>query len=93
MTKNSGDRSITLPIEQIAVHGERRPINDAKVGELVESIRSVGLLNPIVVAAQKAEDGKDEYHLVAGLHRLEAIKVLGEVEVQCTVLCCGDAPS
>ena len=40
---------ITVPVGQVVVEGERRTINEAKVAELMESIQSVGVLNPIVV--------------------------------------------
>jgi hypothetical protein len=50
-------KTITVPIGQIVVDGERRPINRAKLAELMESIRSVGMLNPIVVV-RRGEDGK-----------------------------------
>jgi hypothetical protein len=86
------NRTISVPVEQIVVNRKRRPVNDAKVSKLVESIRSLGLLNPPVVAPpRKGQDGKDEYPLLAGLHRLQAIKILGIVEARCTVLDRGDA--
>ena len=50
-------RTIAIPIGQIVVDGQRRPINEAKVAELMESIRLVGMLNPIVVV-RRAEDGQ-----------------------------------
>ena len=49
------------------------------IDELIRSISEVGLLNPITV---------DPNHtLIAGLHRLEAVKRLGWTEIECTV--CG----
>jgi ParB family chromosome partitioning protein len=86
------NRTISVLVEQIVVDRKRRPVNDAKVSKLAESIRSVGLLSPIVVAPpRKGQDGKDEYPLIAGLHRLQAMKILGIVEARCTVLGSGDA--
>jgi ParB/RepB/Spo0J family partition protein len=81
MTVPENNKTITVPIGQVVVDGERRPINEAKVAELMESIRSVGVLNPIVVV-----QGKNGFRVVAGLHRLEAMKRLGFANVQCTVL-------
>jgi ParB family chromosome partitioning protein len=82
----------TLRIDLIVVPEKRRPANDQRVSELMQSISSVdGLLCPIVVAGQKAKNGKESYYLVAGLHRLEAMKRLGNVEIQCTILHCNDA--
>jgi hypothetical protein len=86
------NRIITVLVEQIVVDRKRHPVNDAKVSNLVESIRSVGPLSPIVVAGpQKGQDGKDEYPLIAGRYRLEAMKRLGIVEARCTVLGRGNA--
>jgi len=47
------------------------------VKELADSIRELGLLNPVTVDR--------ENNLIAGLHRLEAVRVLGWNEVECTV--------
>ena len=45
--------------------------------ELADSILEVGLINPIMV---------DQAHtLIAGLHRLEAMKLLGRTEIECTI--------
>ena len=83
-------RTITVSVDQVVI-GERRPINEAKVAELMESISSVGVLNLIVVAILKGLDGKETVRLVAGRHRLEAMKRLGFATVQCTVFKCDDA--
>jgi ParB-like chromosome segregation protein Spo0J len=86
------NRIITVPVERIIVDDRHRPLNEVKVLELKESIICVGLLSPIVVGApRKAQDGKDEYPLISGRHRLEAMKRLGIVEARCTVLGRGDA--
>ena len=45
--------------------------------ELADSILEVGLINPIMV---------DQAHtLIAGLHRLEAMKLLGRTKIECTM--------
>lgn len=56
----------------------------------MESIWSNGLLNPIVVMRPE-EVGCDTVRLVEGLQRLEAIKRLGFLTIQCTVLECKEA--
>jgi ParB family chromosome partitioning protein len=81
MTVPEDSKTITVPIGQVVLDGKRRPINEAKVTELMESIRSVGILNPIVAVRR----GRN-FRLVAGLHRLEAMKRLGITTIQCTVL-------
>ena len=69
-----------LKLSEIVVHEGRRDINYEKVSELAESIKIVGLINPITV-------DKDNV-LIAGAHRLEAYKQLGFDEIECVVLDC-----
>ena len=77
--------TITVAVEQVTVVGDRRPINETTVDQLMESIKSSRrLFNPIIV--RKAQDGGEGLLLVAGLHRLEAMKRLGSATIQCTVL-------
>jgi N6-adenosine-specific RNA methylase IME4 len=63
----------TLPISSIRIKPGRRPLNETKVGEIAESIPVVGLINPITVSADNV--------LIAGLHRIEAFKRLGFLEI------------
>jgi ParB/RepB/Spo0J family partition protein len=56
-----------------------RKLNDAKVQELAGSIQRVGLMQPVVVT----RNGK--IRLVAGEHRISAVKLLGWEEVPCRV--------
>jgi hypothetical protein len=77
---------MTVPIEQVVVDGERRPINKAKLAELKKSISTVGLLNPITGVVRKGENGKEYVRLVAGGHRLQAEIELGSATIQCRVL-------
>jgi ParB family transcriptional regulator, chromosome partitioning protein len=72
-----------VAIDQVCVHANRRPLNDQKVAELMQSIKANGLLNPITL---------DQHcNLIAGLHRLTACKLLGFVEIECHVVTCEDA--
>ena len=64
-------------IDQIRVGPGRREVQPEHIRELAGSFKEVGLLNPITV-------GQD-YTLIAGLHRLEAAKLLGWTEIECTV--------
>jgi ParB family chromosome partitioning protein len=66
-----------LAIQSIKVPKGRRAVNQQKVEELKDSIKKIGLIYPIVV------DG--DFKLIAGAHRLEAMKQLGEYEILCNV--------
>lgn len=71
-------RTHTFQIAKIYVPTKRAKTLDAeKVVRIAESILDVGQTTPILVR----EDG-DRYVLVEGLHRLEALKSLGEATVQ-----------
>lgn len=65
----SVDEITYIPVESIIVVDRKRDINDARVTVLADSIKNIGLLQPIVVTK--------DYHLVAGLHRTGAFKKLG----------------
>ena len=66
-----------ISISEIKVNPGRRETAPANVRELADSIAEVGLLNPITI-------GQD-LTLIAGLHRLEAAKLLGWTEIECVV--------
>ena len=66
-----------IPIGEIKVNPGRREAMPEDVKELAGSIAEVGLLNPITVDR--------DYNLIAGLHRLEAAKLLSWTEIECTV--------
>lgn len=67
-----------IPVSEIKVNPEREKANPEHVGELAKSMDVIGLLNPITV------DG--DRNLIAGLHRLEAAKLLSWTEVECHVV-------
>ena len=64
-------------INDIKINSGRRAVLDKDVEELALSILDVGLLNPITLT--------EDYTLIAGLHRLEAVKLLGWTEIECTI--------
>ena len=74
-------RVVHLMTSEIIVPEGRRPIDKEKVTQLVDSINKVGLLQPITVAY----DG-GRIRLVAGAHRLAAVKRLRWAEVPCVVV-------
>ena len=71
----------TLPIDHIDVPKGRRPIDPKTVETLVNSIKEIGLQNPITV-----RHGDNRHILVAGLHRLEALRKLGRDRAPCLVV-------
>jgi len=67
-----------VKINEIIIGDNRRSVNPERVKELAASIQEIGLLNPITITEDK--------HLVAGLHRIEAYKLLGRTEIEATVV-------
>jgi N6-adenosine-specific RNA methylase IME4 len=65
----------TIPVTRIVVPANRmRALRPEKVAEIAESIQAGrGLLQPIVVRPR----GRNSFWLVAGRHRLEAVRELG----------------
>ncbi len=66
-----------IKISDIKINPGRREAAPQSVEELARSIAEVGLLNPITI-----DQGNT---LIAGLHRLEAAKLLGWTEIECSV--------
>ncbi|MCP5086146.1 MAG: ParB N-terminal domain-containing protein [Rhodobacteraceae bacterium] len=67
-----------IPISQVYVPVKRaKTLEPAKVEELAESILENGQTTPIRLRA-----GNDRFVLIEGLHRLEALKALGEETVE-----------
>lgn len=79
-----------LNIEHIEVGGRLRAARPERVAALAESIAKLGLQSPISVVSgvgKRGNGGSDVvFALVAGLHRLEACKSLGLVEIEATVV-------
>jgi len=68
----------TFPIEKIHVPVKRmKTLDPAKVDEIAESMLEDGQTTPIRLRA-----GKDRFVLIEGMHRLEALKALGENTVE-----------
>lgn len=74
-----------IALADIEVGANRRPVDAAHVQGLAASIKEIGLQTPITVMASKDDDGWRSI-LVAGAHRLAALRLLGEVGAQCFVL-------
>ena len=78
-TSNRQEVIVTqIALDEIRVNREQREIIPDSVQELADSMRELGLLTAITVDA--------EHTLIAGLHRLEAAKLLGWKSIECIVL-------
>ena len=64
-----------IEISIIKINPGRRDTQQRNVEELARSIAAVGLMNPITITQDNT--------LIAGLHRLEAVKRLGWTEIEC----------
>ena len=67
-----------VKISEIKVNPGRREVTTEAIGELAKSIAAVGLINPITLDQNNT--------LIAGLHRLEAVKLLGWAEIECNII-------
>jgi len=65
-------------ISNIKINNRLRNAKQNKVESLAESIKGIGLLQPISI--------DNENNLISGLHRLEACKLLNQTEIECNVL-------
>lgn len=72
------NKIVLIEIESIRVGHRLRSVSKSKVDELAESIAAVGLLQPIVIT--------EDVNLVAGLHRLEACRLLGLTDINAVVI-------
>jgi len=66
-----------VAISDIKIPTRKRGLSEDKVKELAESIKELGLLQPIIISEDKV--------LISGLHRIEACKLLGWSEIPCIV--------
>jgi ParB family chromosome partitioning protein len=69
-----GDGTIQIPLDQITPnpHQPRKEMNEAGIAELAASLKSTGLIQPVIL--RKTEAG---YQLIAGERRLRAAKLAG----------------
>ncbi len=79
----------SLPLAQIVAPKKWRALDKNLIPELAESIKGIGLLYPIIVHVNE----KGNHVLVAGRHRLEAIKLLGHDTISCCVYCYDETSS
>lgn len=67
-----------VKISSIKINPGRREAAPQSVEELARSIAAVGLINPVTLDQNNT--------LIAGLHRLEAAKLLGWSEIECNII-------
>jgi len=71
-------RVVDVPIDKIYVpSAKQKTLDEEKVLPLAEDILENGLTTPIYVRL-----GKDRYVLQEGLHRVEAMKLLGSPTIE-----------
>ena len=76
--------TVVINIDEIYVPAKRRgTLDEAKVETLAESIIEDGQKIPIHV---RLDLDKNRYVLVEGLHRLEALKALGEATIDSLIV-------
>lgn len=75
-------RVVKIPIEKIYVPaGKKKTLDEDKLMPLAEDILENGHKTPIYV-----REGKGRYVLQEGLHRLEALKLLGSMEIDANIV-------
>ena len=63
---------VEIPLDRIKVTTRLRSTDHDKVTDIAESVEGIGLLHPITVSQHG-----DWFHLLSGMHRLEAFRQLG----------------
>lgn len=76
--KNISIKSLTIGIYQPR---NRAILDQEKLSELVDSIKTNGVLQPILVR----ESGEKQYEIIAGERRFQAGKIAGLTEIPCIV--------
>ena len=82
-----------IPVDRVEVGRRLRDVSEKQVDALIASIGDVGLLNPITVYPRKVIEAGisvDGYGLVAGAHRLEAVRRLGHTEIAAQIVTMGE---
>jgi ParB-like nuclease domain len=75
-----------LPIGQVFMRKDARKIDEAAVSRLVDSITEVGLINPIRVRATTRPNYPEAWEVIAGGHRLRAMRKIGYSEIPAVVV-------
>ena len=81
--KPHGDEQRSLPIERLrpGKYQPRTQMDEASLAELAASIKSQGVMQPILARAIENTPGAERYEIVAGERRWRAAQLAGLVEV------------
>jgi len=71
---------VEVPLKRIKVSTRLRGTDEGAVKDLAESIEGIGLLHPITVSKHG-----EWFHLLSGMHRLEAFRQLGREIIPATI--------
>lgn len=71
----------SLPIDQIDRRPDARSLNEDSVSALMDSIGTVGLINPI-----RVREKSGRWEVSAGAHRLAACERLGLADIECLIV-------
>lgn len=75
------DQIQEIPLDKIRPQELQREVSDKGIGELAASIRTMGIIQPLIVA----KDG-DDLCLIAGQRRLKAARMSGLATVPCILI-------
>lgn len=81
----SRDNIMNLSVDEIIIEDGRRSVDRDAVKRISASIEQIGLQHPITVRSRG-----DRFVLVAGRHRLEAVRSVGEEYIRAAVVRCDD---
>lgn len=77
-------KTVRVKLDEIYVPTKlAKTLDPAKVESRAEAIMERGLENPVQL---RRDADRDRYVLVAGLHRLEAVRALGEETVEALIV-------
>lgn len=68
---------VEVPIGRLKISDVREERDDEALAGLVESMRMVGLLSPIIIASEIDEDAGEWFRVVCGRRRVKAARTLG----------------
>lgn len=86
MNENRDPNVRWIPLDSITVVNPRDR-GETKFKQIVDNIARLGLKRPITVTPKESRKGEEqEYYLVCGQGRVEAFRVLGEVEIPALIV-------